>query len=117
MTTASFPIDAFVVAVITSTVPPIATPAVPATAALAPTAAMSSLFVAVTATPWNAGFVPGTMSRGPNADASPAGSSPCLTRECDLPVTPAFVIGMKLFAVASSFVAASLNAPLVLPMT
>ena len=47
---------------------------------------MSSLFVAVTATPWKPDVVWFTIVRGPAADASPAGIWPDSTRLCERPV-------------------------------
>src|SRR5258708_36131239 len=63
--------------------PPMLTP--PLIAALTPTVAMSSLVVAVTATPRKLPEVPGAMVRGPVADASAEGESHCLTRLSERP--------------------------------
>ena len=66
--------------------PAMLTAAVPEIPALTPTAARSSLFVAVTATPRKPESDPLFTCRGPEAPASPAGRFPCLTRLCDLPI-------------------------------
>ena len=91
-----------------STEPERLTAAVPENPAATPTAAMSSLFVAVTATPRNPAIVVAPMSRGPKALASPDGSAPCLLRLCDRPVAALLLSGMStgVAFVASSFVAA-----------
>ena len=72
-------------AVTTSIAPERLTAAVPEKPALMPTAAMSSLFDAVTATP-PSDVVAGVITRGPVSLASPDGVSPPLTMLCDVPV-------------------------------
>src|ERR1700680_1590940 len=76
---------AFVVALMVSTAPPTPMLTPPLIAALTPTVAMLSLLVAVTAAPRKLGAVPGAIVRGPVADASADGESPCLTRLCEGP--------------------------------
>ena len=51
------------------------------------------------------------------AEASPDGFSPDFVNECERPVACVLSRWMKVPAVASSFVAASLNGPVVSPMT
>ena len=51
-----------------------------------PTTAISSLFVAVTATPRKSASVPAVMVRGPNTLASPDGVVPCSTMLWPRPV-------------------------------
>ena len=83
---AFWPICADVFAVTTSTAPPIATLPPPLIAMLIPTVAMSSLFVAVTATPRKPVVTSAETVRGPVAEPSEEGTSPCLTMLWDLPV-------------------------------
>ena len=86
MTFAEAPMCAVVFVVTTLTEPARLTAAVPAIPALTPTAAMSSLFVAVTATPRKPPFVPFVIVRGPKALASPAGVVPSGAMLCERPV-------------------------------
>ena len=76
---------AVVLTVTTSTTPERLTAAVPEKPALTPTAARSSLFVAVTLTPRNEA-VPAVIVRGPISLASPEGCVPDFTTLCDRPL-------------------------------
>ncbi len=80
------PMYALVLMFETSIAPATFTAAVPATPALIPTIAKSSLFVAVTPTPRNPLVDEALIWRGPYALASPAGCMPDRTMLCDRPV-------------------------------
>ena len=82
---ADFPMYAEVLAVTTATAPERLTAASPAKPAAMPTAAMSSLFDAVTATPLS-DVVVGVITRGPVSLASLDGVSPPRTMLCEVPV-------------------------------
>ena len=116
LTCAPVPTVAVVWTLTMSTVPETATPTSPPEAAT-PTAAMSSLFVAVTATPLKLLSLPGVTVRGPLSDGSAEGSPPDLTRLWPRPVACEPSRWICVPFIASSFDAASSNGPEVLPMT